>query len=82
MHEAADDGQRRLIAEGTSAPRMGTWGDVPRAAVPPQKFLDERLTDPEEGRDGALRAEPLIISAKNLLSKVKGIGFHAHKRRR
>jgi len=41
VYEAADDGQRRLIAEGSSATRMGTWGDVASAAVPPQKFLDE-----------------------------------------
>jgi hypothetical protein len=28
-----------------------------------------------------LRAEPLIIGAKNLLPKVKGVGFHAPKHR-
>ena len=79
MNEAAHDGQRRLIAEGTAATSVGARRDIPPAAAPPKQLLDERLADPKEGRDSALRAEPLIIGAENLLSKVKGVGFHAHK---
>jgi hypothetical protein len=51
--------------------------DVPGHPATPQEFLDEGLADPKEGGDGTLRAEPLIIGTENLLSKVKGIGFHA-----
>jgi len=71
------EGTRRLIAEAMSATRMGTRGDVPSAAVPPQKFLDERLADLKEGSDGALGTKSLITGTENLLSKVKRVGFHA-----
>jgi hypothetical protein len=76
LDEAAHEGTRRLIAEGTPATGVGTWCDAPSAAVPLQKFLDERLADPKEGGEGPLRAEPLITGAENLLSKVERIGFH------
>jgi hypothetical protein len=79
LHEAAHDGQRRLIAEGTSATSVGARRDIPGGAALPKQLLDERLADPKEGCDGALRAKPLIIGAENLLSKVMRIGFHAHK---
>jgi hypothetical protein len=79
LNEAAYDGPRRLIAEGTSATRGGVRRDIPGGAAPPKQLLDERLADPKEGRDGVLRAEPLIIGAENLLSQVKGVGFHAYK---
>jgi hypothetical protein len=79
LNEAAHDGQRRRIADGTSATSVGAWRDIPGGVAPPKQLLDERLADPKEGRDSALRAEPLIIGAENLLSKVKGVGFHAHK---
>jgi hypothetical protein len=79
VHKAAHDGQRCLIVEGPSATSMGARRDIPGGTAPPKQLLDERLADPKEGRDGALRAEPLIIGAENLLSQVKGVGFHAHK---
>jgi len=79
VHKAAHDGQRRLIAEGPSATRVGARRDVPGGPVPPKQLLDERLADPKEGGNGALRAEPLIVGTENLLSKVQGVGFHAYK---
>jgi hypothetical protein len=81
LNEAAYTGQRRLIADGTSATRMAARRDIAGGTAPPQQLRDERLADPKESRDGALRAEPLIIGAKNLLPKVKGVGFHAPKYR-
>jgi hypothetical protein len=77
VHEGAYTGQRRLIADGTPATRMAARRDIPGGTVPPKQLLDERLADPKEGRDGALRPEPLIIGAKNLLPKVKGVSFQA-----
>ena len=82
MHEAAGDGQRRRLAEGAAATRVRARRDVPGGAAPSKRFLDERLADPAEGREGAWRAEPRLISAKTLLSEVKGVGFQAHKHRR
>jgi hypothetical protein len=79
VHEAAHDSQRRLMADGPSATRVGARRDIPTGTVPPKPLLDQRLTDPKEGRDRALRAESLIIGAENLLSQVKGIGFHAQQ---
>jgi imidazolonepropionase-like amidohydrolase len=79
VHEAAHDGQRCLVADGTPAARVGTRRDLPGGAAPPKQFLDERLAHPKEGCEGTLRAEPLIIGAENLLPKVKRVGFHAHK---
>ncbi len=79
MHEAAHNGQRRLIADGPSATSMRARRDIPAGTAPPKQFLDKRLADPKEGRERALRAESLIIGAENLLSQVKGIGFHAHQ---
>ncbi len=81
MNEAAYTGQRRLIADGASATRMAARRDIAGGTAPPKRLLDERLADPKEGCDGALRAEPLIIGAKNLLPKVKGVGVHAPKHR-
>jgi hypothetical protein len=79
LNEAAHDGLRRLIAEGPSATRVGARRNIPAGAAPPKQLLDERLADSKEGRESALRAESRIIGTKNLLSKVKGVGFHAHK---
>jgi hypothetical protein len=76
-HEVAYDGQRRLITEGPAAACVGARRDSPSGTAPPQQLLDERLADPKEGRNGALRAELLVIGAENLLSQVKGVGFHA-----
>ena len=73
------EGQRRLSAEGASATSVGTGRDLPGGAAPPKQLLDERRANPNEGREGALRAEPLLIGAENLLSQVKGKGFHAYK---
>jgi hypothetical protein len=71
VHEAAHDGQRRFIAEGVSATRVGARRDLPSGPAPPKQFLDEGFADPAEGCEDTLRAEPLIIGAENLLSKVK-----------
>jgi hypothetical protein len=79
LHEAAYDGQRHLIAESTSATRVGARRDLPGGAGPPKPLFDERLADPNKGREGTWRAEPLIIGAAKLLSKVKRVDFHAHK---
>jgi hypothetical protein len=54
VYEAAYDGQRRLIAEGTSASSVGTRLDSPAGAAPPKQLLDERLAHAKEGGDGAL----------------------------
>src|SRR5919109_3012470 len=35
------------------------------------------MTDPKEGGDGALRAEPLVAGAQDLLAEGEGIGFQA-----
>jgi hypothetical protein len=79
LHEATHNGQCCLVADGTPATRVGARRDITGGAAPPKQFLDERLADPKEGREGTLRAEPLIIGAQNLLSKVKRVGVHAHK---
>jgi hypothetical protein len=79
MHAAAHASQRRLMADGPSATRVGARRDLPARAAPPKPLLDERLTDPKEGRESALRAKSLIIGAENLLSKVKSVGFHARQ---
>jgi hypothetical protein len=79
LHEVAHDGLRGLIADGPSAPSVGAWRDIPGGAPPPKQLLDERLADPKEGREGPLRAEPMIIGTENFLSHVKRVGFHAHK---
>jgi hypothetical protein len=79
VHKAAHDGQRRLIAEGPAATSVGARRDSSGGTAPSQQLLDERLAHPKEGGNGALRAEPLIIGAENLLSKVKRVGFHVHK---
>jgi hypothetical protein len=79
MNEVAHDGQRCLIADGTSATRVGARRNIARGAAAPKQLLDERLADPKEGCEGTLRAEPLIIGAENLLSQVKRVGFHTHK---
>jgi hypothetical protein len=79
LNEAAHDGLRRLIAEGPAATRVGARRDIPAGTAPPKQLLDERLADSKEGREGALRAESLIIGAENLLSEVKGVGFHAYQ---
>jgi hypothetical protein len=47
--------------------------------MPSEELLDKGLTDAKQGGNGALGAEPLITGAKNLLSQVQGIGFHAHE---
>ena len=79
MNEAAHNSQRRRIADGPSATRVGAWRDIPASAAPPKQLLDERLTDPKEGRERALRPKSLSIGPENLLSKVKRVGFHARK---
>jgi hypothetical protein len=79
VNKAAHDGQRRLIAEGPSATSVRTWRNIPGGTAPPKQFLDKRLAHPKEVCEGTLRAEPLIIGAENLLSQVKGVGFHTHK---
>jgi hypothetical protein len=79
LHEAAHEGKRRLIADGTPAASVGARRDIPGGATPPKELLDERLADPQEGSDGALGAEPLITGAENLRSEVKGVGFHTRK---
>jgi hypothetical protein len=61
---------------------VGARRNIPGGAAPPKQFLDERLTDAKEGREGTLRAERLIIGAENLLSQVKGVGCHTHKSKR
>jgi predicted ATPase len=76
LDEAAHEGTPRLIAEGTPAPPVGAWGEVPSTAVPPQTLLDKGLADAKEGSDGALRTESLIPGTENLLSKVKRVSFH------
>src|SRR5687768_3413985 len=58
---------------------MGARGDIPGRPAPSEELLDEGQTDPKEGSHGALRAEPLITGAENLLSQVKGVCFHAHE---
>jgi hypothetical protein len=77
LDKAAHEGTSRLIADGTPATGVGTWCDVPSAAVPPQELLNEGLADPKESGDGTVRAESLVTGAENLLSKVKRISFHA-----
>jgi hypothetical protein len=81
LNEAAYTGQRRLMAGGTSATRMAARRDSAGGTAPPPQLLDERRADPQESRDGAWRAEPLLRGAKNLLPKVKGVGFHAPRHR-
>jgi hypothetical protein len=79
VHEAAHDGQRRLIADGPSATRVGARRDLPAGAALPKQLLDERRAAPKEGRESAWRAEALIIGARNLLSQVRGVGLQAPK---
>jgi hypothetical protein len=81
LHGAAYDGQRHLIAESTSATRVGARRDLPGGAGPPKPLFDERLADPNEGREGTWRAEPLRIGAAKLLSKVKKVGLQTHKQK-
>jgi hypothetical protein len=58
---------------------VGARRNIAGGAAPPKPLLDERLPHPTEGCEGTLRAEQLIIGAENLLSQVKGVGFHTHK---
>jgi IS1 family transposase len=58
---------------------MGAWADIPGGPLPSQELLDKGLTDAKAGGNGALGAEPLITGAENLLSQVKGVGFHAYE---
>ncbi len=79
LHEAAHEGTRRLIADGTPATSVWTRCEVAGGAVPPEECLDERLAHPKEGGEGPWRAEPLLTGAEKLLSQVQGVGFHALK---
>ncbi len=76
MHETAHLGQRCLIAARPAATRMRTGGDIPSRSAPSEELLHEGEADPKAGGNGALRAALLITGAENLLSEVKGIGFH------
>jgi hypothetical protein len=58
---------------------VGTRHAITGAAAPP--LLDERLADPNEGREGTSRAEPLRIGAAKLLSKVKKVGLQTRKQK-
>jgi hypothetical protein len=67
------------VADGAPTTRVGVRRDIPAGAAPPKQFLDKRLAHPKEGRDGPLRAKPLITGAENLLSQVQGVGFHNYQ---
>jgi hypothetical protein len=76
-HEAAPNGQRRLLAEGPAAPRVRARRESPAGPAPPQPCLAQRLADPTEGRERAWRAAARIRGAENLRSQVKGVGLQA-----
>jgi hypothetical protein len=61
------EGQGRGIAARLSAAPMGPRRNLP-AGAPPQQLLQERVADAEQGRQGPLRAEVLIVSTQNFLS--------------
>ncbi len=79
MHETAHLGQRCLITACPAATRMSTGGDISSRSAPSEELFNEGETDPKEGGNGALRAEPLIAGAEDLLSEVKGVSFHTQE---
>ena len=77
LDEASHQRQGGGVTGGSAAAAMGERRHGPAGPPPAQQLFKKRLADTKEVSNGALGAQPGITGAKNFLSEVEGIGFHA-----
>jgi hypothetical protein len=77
LDQRPHEGQGGGVAARLAAARVGPGRNLARGASPVPQLLEEGLAHAEQGRQGALRPEVLIVGRQDFLSEVERIGFHA-----
>jgi hypothetical protein len=67
---------RHRITAWLTAPCMRPRGNRAHGTTPLPQFLDKRVADAKERRQGALGTAVFVIGPEDFLAQIEGVGFH------